>query len=487
VTRPVAAWLVLLLAVTSTALLAPAPAAAASITAGETRIASDDPRSLDFRVSVEADASLEAARFDFKVLNPDGNVGGGGEADFVPARQTDVTFSLETVTPSRYIPVGSEFVIWWELTDRDGTTVTTDEETFVFFDGRYEWQSRTEGNITVYWYGNNVDSANTAFEATRSSIADTEALLQVQVPYPVKVMVWASVSDGDLARRPRSETLDAELRTLGQRVAPDLIFVFEPDIDVIRHEAGHIVTKVAGDGPFTQIPAWLDEGTAVYVQTNPGDQYSSALSSAILQGTPLSLRSIQSPVNQASLNNLFYGQSGSTVEFMVKEFGEQAFSELYRTVYAGSRIDQALEAVYGVNQDGLYNLWRDANGLPTLEFADRGSGAAAPAVEATRPPLSIPTSVAAAPRSGAGGSTGGTASGGGSDGSSTADQSAGNGDSSGVGGQGVKSAAGLIVAFVTILIVVLLGGGAFVLLRKRPAGSTRGGPDEVERERSPFD
>ena len=395
-TRLVAAWLVLLIAVASTALLAPAPAAAGSITAGETRIESEDPRSLDFRVSVQADASLQAALFNYKVLNPDGNVGGSGDADFVPARQTDATFTLETVTASRYIPVGSEFVIWWELTDRDGTTVTTDEESFVFFDGRYQWQSRTEGVITVYWYGNNVDSANTAFEATRSSIADSEALLQVEVPYPVKVMVWASVSDGDLARRPRAETLDAQLRTLGQRVAPDLIFVFEPDIDVIRHEAGHIVTKVAGDGPFTQIPAWLDEGTAVYMQTSPGDGYSSALSSAILQGTTLSLRSIQSPVNQASLNNVFYGQSGSTVDFMVEEFGEQAFADVYRTVYAGSRIDQALEAVYGVNQDGLYNLWRDANGLPALEFAERDSGSTSPAVEATRPPLSIPTSVAAA-------------------------------------------------------------------------------------------
>jgi hypothetical protein len=486
VTRLVAAWLVLLIAVASTALLATAPAAAASITAGETRIESEDPRSLDFRVSVEADASLQAARFNFKVLNPDGNVGGGGDADFVPARQTDATFTLETNTASRYIPVGSEFVIWWELTDRDGTTVTTDEESFFFLDGRYDWQSRTEGAVTVFWYGGNEGSADTAFDATRSALIDTEALLRVAVPYPVKVMVWASESDGDLARQPRGESFDSQVVTGGQRVAPDLIFVFTPNVDVIRHETAHIVTKVAGDGPFSRVPSWLDEGTAVYMQTTPGNGYSSAVNFALQNGTPLNLRSLQSPVNEAEFVNLFYGQSWSTVEFMVDQFGKEAFAEVYSIVQRGSTTDDALEAVYGVNQDGLYNLWREANGLPTLEFAERDTGSTPPAVEATRPPLSIPTSVAAAPRSGAGGSTGGTASSGGSDGSSTADEPAGNGDSTGVGDQGANSAAGLIVAFVTLLIVVLLGGGAFVLLRKRP-GRTPSGPDEHDRERSPFD
>ena len=399
-------------------------------------------------------------RVALKVLNPEGNVGGAGDAGFVPARQTDATFTLETITANRYIPVGSEFVIWWELTDLDGTTVTTDEETFIFLDGRYDWQSRTEGAISVFWYGNNERNADTAFEATRSALADTEALLQVEVLYPVKVMVWASVDDGDLARRPRGETLDQELNTLGQRVSPDLIFVFEPDIDVIRHETAHIVTKVAGDGPFTQIPAWLDEGTAVYMQTSPGDSYSAALSGALLQGAALSLRSIQASPNQASLNNLFYGQSGSTVDYMIEEFGNEAFAELYRTIFAGSRTDDALETVYGVNQDGLYNLWRDANGLTTIDFAERETGGGAPVIEATRAPLAIPTSVAAAPRSGAGSDTsdGGSSTGG--------DDTGGDDTATGVGDDGANSAAGLIVGLATLLVVVALVGGAFALLRR---------------------
>lgn len=440
------------------ALSLPAPVAAGSITAGETRVESEDPRSIMFRVSVEAESSLEAATFNYKVLNPDGNVGGGGEADFVPANQTDATFTLETITATRYIPVGSEFVVSWELTDGDGTTVVTEEESFIFLDGQYDWTSRTEGDVTVYWYGGNESAAMITFEATRAALAETEELLEVEVPYPVRVLVWASEDDGELARQPRSETLDEELITMGQRVAADVLFVFEPDVDVVRHEAAHIVTKVAGDGPFNDAPSWLDEGTAVYMQINRGN-FGDAIESAIELQVPLDLRSIQSPPNQARFNNLFYGQSWSTVDYMIAEFGEEAFAEVFRTIKEGSSTDDALESVYGVNQDGLYNLWREANGMDALDFAERPGSDAGPVAEATRAPLAIPTSVAAAP-------SGGSSSG--ADDGSTSDGGTSDGDdaSAGVGDDDANSAAGLIVAVVTLLVVVALGGGAFALFRR---------------------
>jgi len=441
-------------------LTAPLPVVAGSITAGETDVESEDPRSISFRVSVEAESSLAAATFSYKVLNPDGNVGGGGEADFVPATQTDATFVLQTITASRYIPVGSEFVISWELTDLDGTTVVTEEESFFFLDGRYEWQSRTEGAVTAFWYGSNDDRADLAFEATRSALEDTQALLEAEVPYPVKVMVWGSESEGELAQQPRGETFDSQVVTGGQRVAPDLIFVFTPNVDVVRHEVAHIVTKVAGDGPFTRVPAWLDEGTAVFIQTSPGQGYSTAVNFAIQSGAPLNLRSLQSPANEASKVNLFYGQSWSTVDFMIEEFGRESFAELYRTVKAGSPTDEALETLYGVNQDGLYNLWREANGMIAIDFAERNDGSSGPAVEATRAPLAIPTSVAAAPRSGAGSADNGSTAGGDNDGDG------GDEVATGIGDDGANSAAGLIVGALTLLVVIGLGGGAFALLRR---------------------
>jgi hypothetical protein len=227
---------------------------------------------------------------------------------------------------------------------------------------------------------------------------------------------------------------------------------------VIRHEAAHIVTKVAGDGPFTRLPSWLDEGTAVYMQNSTGRGYLDAVSFAIQTNTPLNLRSLAGQPNDPDKINLFYGQSGSTVAFLINEFGEQAFADLYATAKAGSTTDQALQTVYGFDTNGLYNLWREDNGLPAIEFAPTVAGTAAPVAEGTRAPLAIPTSIGTAPPSGTDATSGTPTSGA----TTTSETSSPTSD-------GSDGNAGLIVAAVTALIVLALAGGAIALFRKRPS------------------
>ena len=134
------------------------------------------------------------------------------------------------------------------------------------------------------------------------------------MPYPIRLMVWRSEAEGQLAMQSRGQSFDSQVITGGERVAPDLIFVFTPDTAVIRHETAHIVTHVAGDGPFVSLPSWIDEGTAVYEQPVPGNAYSSGLQQSIATDTTLRLKSLQAPVNQPDLINQFYGQSWSTVK-----------------------------------------------------------------------------------------------------------------------------------------------------------------------------
>ena len=423
----VAALLVALLLGASLVVGTP-PVRADEITVSNFKVSSEDPTSITFSARVIAPATLEAASLLFRVRNPkEGDVGGTGRATFAPGAETDVTFTLETRSSVRYIPTGSHFVYQWELVDADGDTFLSEEQEFLFLDGRFSWETRTEGNITVYWYGGNEGLAVGVLGAAADAIADAEALLQAKVPYPIRIMVWASESEGELALRPRGGAFDEQVITGGQRVAPDLLFVLEASVDVVRHEATHIVTAVAGDGPFSRVPAWLDEGTAVYMQ-NELAGYGTALDLAIQLDRTLLLRSLQSPSNIPTEVNIFYGQSFSTVDFLIEEFGAQAFADVYRVVREGARIDDALEQVYGFDQDGLYNAWREFHGLQAVELAERPDPSTAPVSEATRAPLQIPTAVTAdnEPSGDSEGTSGeapapgtpddGTASGGGSDG-----------------------------------------------------------------------
>ena len=273
------------------ALAWPGAADADGIEVSELRVRSADPTAITFSARVAAPEGLQEAELVYRVLNPkEGDVGGSVvREDFAPGREFDVSVTLETRTSQRYIPIGSQFRYHWHITGADGSSIVTEEESYLFLDGRYPWVSVREGDVTVYYYGTAHERAQRVAQAARSAIEDTEELLQVKVPFPTRVMVWASEADGELAMRSRGLVFDELVRTGGQRVGSDLLFVFSATMDVVRHEAAHIVTSVAGDGPFTSIPSWLDEGTAVYMQ-NSQLGYDDAIAFAIAADRTIRLR-----------------------------------------------------------------------------------------------------------------------------------------------------------------------------------------------------
>ncbi|MSP22351.1 MAG: hypothetical protein EXR66_04950 [Dehalococcoidia bacterium] len=444
----------------ATLTVAPRGALADSIEITNLAEKTPDPTRVTFAARVRAPAGVKSARLIYKVRNPDGDVGGEAEGTVAPGAESDATFTLTTNggDNQRYIPVGSTFVYHWNIADTTGSKASSAEKEFVFLDGRYQWRSRTEGTdppVTVYWYGNNEDRATNTLAATRGSLKKVGDLLQTTVPYPIKVVVWASEPDGELAQRSRGRTFDQSVMTGGTRVAPDLVLVFVPDVEFVLHEVGHIVTHVAGDGPFGPLPSWIDEGTAVWAQSSPGGGYTQAVELAVRSNQPLSLRSMQANTNKPAEVNLFYGQSFSTVDYLVKTYGPAKYAELFKVFNAGASMDKALEQVYGFDQNGLYNAWRASKGLPTLTFATPVAGNF-PVVEATRAPLGFPTSVA--------GTSSGAPSTGGASTPSAGDAAP---ESS---GDGLPSA-GLAVLGGTVALALVLVCGAVLLLRKRPSTS----------------
>ncbi|MEX2032852.1 MAG: hypothetical protein WEA81_08290, partial [Dehalococcoidia bacterium] len=250
------------------------PAAAQVQVSGDT-YETPDPRSITFSIVVSGDP-LASAVVSYRVNNPDGVVGGDVRATLPPSGTGPLSATLVTNGTSggsdAYIPVGADLIYSWVLTTRDGEVTRTNPVTFVFLDGRHDWESSTEDGVTVYWYDNR-DAALLALRATADSIADIEALLNAELPYPVRVIVWPRESEGEMAQRTRGGSFDSQVITGGARVSSDILHIYDAlrsFVDVARHEAAHLVTKVAGDGTFTRLPAWLDEGTAVYSQNDPG-------------------------------------------------------------------------------------------------------------------------------------------------------------------------------------------------------------------------
>lgn len=427
----------------------PGTAHAGTITTGDITQTSADPRSIVFKVSVQAPAGLQSATLDYKLFNPDTTVGGSQQAEVSGSTAMDATVTLTTNSNERYIPIGSRFTYTWTLVDKDGTRVVTPQKEFVFLDGRYQWQEKTAGNFTVYWYGDNARNADLALQAAAASTANNETLLNTKLTYPVRLVTWRREAEGEMAQQSRGGAFDRQVITGGARVAPDVIHLYDPIggfVDVVKHEVAHIVTKVAGDGAFGHLPSWLDEGTAVYAQSDPGG-YRPAIEAAIRSDNVTRLRAMSSASNQPSKVDIFYGQSWMTVKFMVDKYGQQKFADLFKTFKAGGDMDAALKQVYGVDQDGLYNEWRVSVGLKAIDFPPE-SATGNPQAQGTRAPLGI-----------------------GTPGVSGSGQTAGGGDSAGTPAeeQSSKTVPAIIIGLATLAVAGGMGFGAFRLMNKAKA------------------
>ena len=421
---------------------------AGTITAGEPAATSADPKAIVFKVSVQAPAGLQSATLDYKLFNPDTTVGGSQPAEVNGSTAIDATVTLETNTATRYIPIGSRFTYTWTLVDKEGARIVTPQREFVFLDGRYQWQEKTTGNFTVYWYGDNARNAELALQAAAAATTANEALLNVKLIYPIRLIVWRREAEGEMAQQSRGGAFDRQVVTGGARVAPDVVHLYDPIggfVDVVKHEVAHIVTKVAGDGAFGRLPSWIDEGTAVYAQSDPGG-YRPAIEAAIRADSLTRLKSMASSSNQASRVDIFYGQSWSTVKFMIDKYGQPKFADLYKTFKAGGDMDAALKQVYGVDQDGLYNQWRQSVGLKTIDFPPEAS-TNVPQAQGTRAPLGIGVPGAGASSQGAGGDVA----------SNPAEESA------------SKMAPAVAVGVITLLLAAGMGFGALRLLKKPKA------------------
>ncbi|HWQ29052.1 MAG TPA: peptidase MA family metallohydrolase, partial [Dehalococcoidia bacterium] len=259
---------------------------------------------------------------------------------------------------------GAELTFSWEFTLPDGTRLTTEPQRFVYEDTRFQWSTESSGNVTVYYYGSNRDLAQRVLSASRETLDRLGGMLGVSVTFPVKVFLYEDAA----AMRPAILSNSREgVVTLGEVYFSDTAMV-AADVaaeDVARHEVAHIVVREATRGPFG-VPAWLNEGTAVWAQKEPLGGELDALEAAIARDRVLSLQilSSSSAAGDPDTVSLFYGQSYSVVKYLVDTYGPERFGQLFAVFKEGATTEKALRTVYGFGVRELENQWREAMGLP---------------------------------------------------------------------------------------------------------------------------
>ena len=325
----------------------------------------DFPNGIIFKLDFESEEPIKEVRFRYAIA-PDGS-----QAYAVPectgVTSVQCTFELKSTVSNFLIP-GVEITYFWQIKDQAGRTVETDPGRCMYEDDRFQWKSLSEGGLTVWFYAGSEGDVRNLLSVGGETLERMGSLLGTEVDFPVKVFLYESAEDMQPVLLAGQLSPEGGVITLGEVVVSDTAVAandaFAPDI--LRHELSHIVMRRAVRGPFGSLPAWLQEGVAVYGQSQPLAEMTSALEAAIKSNRVFSIRSLSSAsVGESNGNvSLFYGQSYSVVRFLIDEYGEAKFRDLLAAFREGNRTDDALMQVYGFDQDGLENAWRQSVGLP---------------------------------------------------------------------------------------------------------------------------
>jgi len=341
-------------------------AAQAGPTVADGGVQNNFPQGMAFTVSAHGQSPIQKIRLRYTIM-PDGTAA-IGQPEFTPGPSVTASFELEGNNPPKiYLPPGTTIQYYWEVTDAAGNTSKSETATFFYNDIRFDWKPVPQSGVTIRYYSGSEDDARQMLGVATETIAAMSRLLGAEITFPVKVWIYDSVSDMRPALARRSATFEQSIITAGVRVSSDTVLVLgNVSFDTLRHELTHVVTAVAGESALGSLPAWLDEGTAVYGQGDPGS-FESAVKRAIDRGNVLSVRSISAYPGNPDKVELFYGEAWSLVSFLNEKFGPEKFAQLFAEVKKGKRIGEALQAAYGFDQDGLEDQWRAFHGLPARE------------------------------------------------------------------------------------------------------------------------
>jgi hypothetical protein len=260
------------------------------------------------------------------------------------------------------IPPASTISYHWKITDEAGNTFETDEKSFVYMDDRFDWKSKTEGPVTIYWYGR-ADGERLLGVAV-DALGRLENTIGYQMKLPINIVVYASKQDMQGAMSPRGQTFDEQIVTLGTVVAPDVMLLLnESDVDnTIAHELTHIVVGAETENPFAEIPAWLNEGLAMYNQNYVESGYTDTLDQAVRSGDLDTVRRLSARTGNPARVNLWYAEVWNLVDFLISTYGENKMAELLDVFSHGAYPDDALMKVYGFDRDGLTARWWESLG-----------------------------------------------------------------------------------------------------------------------------
>ena len=357
---------ILLLSAILLSTIAPAPVeSATSDIALASSVQISYPTSITFQIEARSSASIIQLRLYYVVDRQNyASVVSESWPAFNPATSIVTQWIWDMRKSS--LPPGARVEYWWAALDAAGGTAETEHFLLEFSDDRYEWQSINDGPVTLFWYSGSDLFANSLMDAAIEGLTRIENNTGAVPQGDVRIYIYASAQDLQDANL-FAPQWEGGVNFTGYGIIAIGVSTsrLEYGKRAVPHELTHwVVDQITFNNYGAGLPIWLEEGLATYGEGTLSPDYQYALDNAIRNNKLISVRSLSSPFSAIPEEAyISYGESNSIVTFLIENYGKDNMKKLLSIFQQGSDYDEALQQVYGFDQDGLDVLWRQSLNL----------------------------------------------------------------------------------------------------------------------------
>lgn len=336
--------------------LAPAGVSAAG---GETRVVGtyqhvNFPSGVEVGITIESDIEIKEVRVYYRAGGS--RQWGYAYADFQPGARIVATQSVP-VQESTYIAPGADVEYYFEVRNIEGKVIKTHPAVVEYLDDRFDWRRVNIGPLELVYHDIRESRIEDYARVLREDLTRVQELLQLEQVRDFKGVIYNDYDDANAVFPVTSQTTTDHGTFAGYAFPGQRVFVGQGlNRRIIVHESTHLMFRDALGRRNVELPAWLNEGFATYMEPDVRVRSSSDL----YQRTP-HLKAMTSLLGTPETIPLFYQKSVSVVAHLIEEYGEERFRSLLSEMARGQKVDVALVSVYGFDDHGLDNSWA---GLP---------------------------------------------------------------------------------------------------------------------------
>ena len=312
------------------------------------------PSGVGLSITVESEVEIAEVRVYYRAAGS--RQWGYAYADFVPGTRIVATQSIP-VSEATYIAPGANVEYYFEIRDLEGNVAKTDRAVVEYLDRRFDWHRVRVGPLELVYHDISDSRVEEAARELRDDLERVQELLQLEQVRDFKGVIYNNYADANAAFPVQSQTTTDHGTFAGYAFPEQGVFVGQGlDRRIIVHESTHLMFRDSLGNRNVEVPAWLNEGFATYMEPNVRVRSSRDL----YQRTP-HLKAMKGLSGTPETIPLFYQKSVSVVAHLIEEYGVDRFRLLIAEIAKGRTINTALVNVYGFDDHGLDSSWA---GLP---------------------------------------------------------------------------------------------------------------------------